>query len=324
MESKYPWYKTAGSAWKQSVRHHLSLNLLFEREARPVTDPGVGSYWTVNLSAPPGTKRPRKRGRKDTIDDADPPPPPRKRGRPRKYPEQEPMVFDQPPMAMMLVPASDGCPPGCQLPTWSTREGGGSKTSEGANSSFGDDEDMMEYSDIVDGASGDDYESEEDQERQSKFLLRPIQNGNTHESRSRQFLQQSHPTQQHHQYLHPTKSSDSSALAHRPNYAGHEGRDNPDTGRTIERLRHEVEGLRQQSADAVSVSVKMSDQLAEAHAENSRVRAELRIMECKFEDAEKRRKDMERMFEQQGRLRHFAEEKLQNLNWRRSMSPEDC
>jgi uncharacterized coiled-coil protein SlyX len=68
----------------------------------------------------------------------------------------------------------------------------------------------------------------------------------------------------------------------------------------------------------------MSDQLAEAHAENSRVRAELRIMECKFEDAEKRRKDVERMFEQQDRLRYFAEEKLQNLNWRRSMSPEDC
>ena len=31
-----------------------------------MTEPGFGSYWTVNLSAPPGTKRPRKRGpRKD-------------------------------------------------------------------------------------------------------------------------------------------------------------------------------------------------------------------------------------------------------------------
>lgn len=48
---------------QQSVRHHLSLNRLFERQPRPATDPGFGSYWTVNLAAPPGTKRPRKRGR---------------------------------------------------------------------------------------------------------------------------------------------------------------------------------------------------------------------------------------------------------------------
>ena len=41
----------------------MSLNRLFERQPRPVTDPGFGSYWTVNLEAPPGTKRPRRRGR---------------------------------------------------------------------------------------------------------------------------------------------------------------------------------------------------------------------------------------------------------------------
>ncbi|EPT03534.1 hypothetical protein FOMPIDRAFT_1115920, partial [Fomitopsis schrenkii] len=51
MEKKYPYYKTAGPAWKQSVRHHLSLNRLFERQPRPATDPGFGSYWTVNLDA---------------------------------------------------------------------------------------------------------------------------------------------------------------------------------------------------------------------------------------------------------------------------------
>lgn len=50
------------------MRHHLSLNRLFERQARPVTDPGFGSYWTVNLEAPPGTKRPRKRGRANKGD----------------------------------------------------------------------------------------------------------------------------------------------------------------------------------------------------------------------------------------------------------------
>ncbi|KAI0639933.1 hypothetical protein C8Q77DRAFT_1083679 [Trametes polyzona] len=69
MERKYPYYKTAGPAWKQSVRHHLSLNRLFERQPRPPSDPGFGSYWTVNLDAPPGTKRPRKRGGRSTKAD---------------------------------------------------------------------------------------------------------------------------------------------------------------------------------------------------------------------------------------------------------------
>lgn len=68
---------------QQSVRHHLSLNRLFERQPRPVTDPGFGSYWTVNLDAPPGTKRPRKRGRPNRETDSAHP---RKRGRPRKAP----------------------------------------------------------------------------------------------------------------------------------------------------------------------------------------------------------------------------------------------
>ena len=53
------------------MRHHLSLNRLFERQPRPPSDPGFGSYWTVNLDAPPGTKRPRKRGRNNkTADNA--------------------------------------------------------------------------------------------------------------------------------------------------------------------------------------------------------------------------------------------------------------
>ena len=47
-------------------------------------DPGFGSYWTVNLSAPPGTKRPRKRGRPSKVDN--PESSTKKRGRPRKNP----------------------------------------------------------------------------------------------------------------------------------------------------------------------------------------------------------------------------------------------
>lgn len=50
------------------MRHQLSLNRLFELEERPVSLPGQGGYWRVNLSAPPGTKRPRKRGAQDRMD----------------------------------------------------------------------------------------------------------------------------------------------------------------------------------------------------------------------------------------------------------------
>ncbi|KAJ7476204.1 hypothetical protein FB451DRAFT_965061, partial [Mycena latifolia] len=48
MEEKYPYYRSTGVTWKQSVRHHLSLNRFFERQPRPAMDPGFGSYWTVN------------------------------------------------------------------------------------------------------------------------------------------------------------------------------------------------------------------------------------------------------------------------------------
>ncbi|KAJ6542435.1 hypothetical protein B0H10DRAFT_1854556, partial [Mycena sp. CBHHK59/15] len=48
MEEKFPYYKTTSANWKQSVRLHLSLDRLFERQPRPPTEPGFGSYWTVN------------------------------------------------------------------------------------------------------------------------------------------------------------------------------------------------------------------------------------------------------------------------------------
>lgn len=345
MENKYPWYKTAGNAWKvhtlyavdiiclfpsfstqQSVRHHLSLNLLFEREPRPVTDPGVGSYWTVNLDAPPGTKRPRKRGRKDANDDSDPAPPPRKRGRPRKYPEQEPMVFDQPPMTMMLVPTTDAYPPGCQLPTWSARGGSSTKTSAGEPSTYGDDDELA-YSDMPTEdhrASDGDYadsEEEDHRDRSPPYLLRPVSslsdsgrdprtarnyNEPPHNSPSRSTGQQTQQPHHHHTRRLSTSSNGTSG------YIDYDTRDNSDHRSAIERLQREVQSLRQQSADAVSVSVKMSDQLAEAHAEASRVRAALRSMENRYEESERRRKEAERIADQQQRLRQIAEASLQD------------
>lgn len=61
-----PFYRTAGPTWKvrmvsgrvlfnldlfpkQSVRHHLSLNRLFERQPRPATDPGTKLFDGRNI-----------------------------------------------------------------------------------------------------------------------------------------------------------------------------------------------------------------------------------------------------------------------------------
>ncbi|KAI8884917.1 hypothetical protein K501DRAFT_247022 [Backusella circina FSU 941] len=47
----YPFYGTAGTGWKNSIRHNLSLNKSFVRVARPINEPGKGSYWQVDYRA---------------------------------------------------------------------------------------------------------------------------------------------------------------------------------------------------------------------------------------------------------------------------------
>lgn len=43
----------------------LSFQKIFQKRKRPVTEPGKGDYWYLDLNAPEGLKRPRKRN-KDT------------------------------------------------------------------------------------------------------------------------------------------------------------------------------------------------------------------------------------------------------------------
>ncbi|KAJ7492356.1 hypothetical protein FB451DRAFT_529692 [Mycena latifolia] len=304
MEEKYAYYRTAGATWKQSVRHHLSLNRLFERQPRPATDPGFGSYWTVNLAAPPGTKRPRKRGRPnkdarpkkdDTVEEGASKP---RRGRPRKD--------DSP------VPVAD------------------STMSIEPSVQVDDDEevDMLIYEDDpVDELEGHTSEQEDECESEDKPLhpferrqsltgLTPYDSsGGCHISPEIHLTPDPPlPPLTFNPHMSPTGNPHLSPIGMSPK-SPHISSDPPKTDDIIERLQMEMATLRRQSAEAVTLSMRLTDQLTRAQSDTSKAQSALEALEIKLRDETNKRRQAEREADEAVRLRHVAEEALKAMRY---------
>ncbi|KDR85753.1 hypothetical protein GALMADRAFT_109196 [Galerina marginata CBS 339.88] len=384
MESKYPYYKTAGQTWKQSVRHHLSLNRLFERQPRPVTDPGFGSYWTVNLAAPPGTKRPRKRGRpnKDTVESSTtkrvsasktqdsptsqshpgptkfqfqpqthppPPPPPLPHPQVNTLSPQSPITLqsppqpvpqsqhqgrpqhqiqDHPPHHVMTTHKSqfqahiqpiEHLPP--QQQSYISQSQGQLKSPGQIHSlrqqemqRFGQDHHRKPLTPVT-PLSGRDSAyppSSKDSETEDggPITHEDDTNGPTVSDDEFESEEEMIPhygrRQTHSGAFIPTRPSPIFSLP--PFSALDQNRED-----VVEHMRQEIATLRRTSAEAVSTSLRLSEQLANANLEVSRSREAVRDLEDMLQNEASKRKDAERIKDQEIERRRAAEHALGSL-----------
>ncbi|KAG5720539.1 Forkhead box protein J3 [Termitomyces sp. T112] len=276
MENKYAYYRTAGPTWKQSVRHHLSLNRLFERQPRPVTNPGFGSYWTVNLSAPPGTKRPRKRGRQNKEGRNGSPLPPKKRGRPRKS------ALDNEQFYSLLGEDEESkhVLDGVSIPSSNSNL----LNMDGWSQKSKDLGDKQEIENSQDNA----YISEEECESEEEFI-NPMDRRNSLAALGLSAYQ-------------PSRAPQTLSL---PPFSTLQSSDN-----IMDSLQAEISALRRQSTDAISLSLRLSDQVLQAQAEASRTHDTLRTVQQRLDEETRRRSELQRMLNNEEKKRGKAEEAL--------------
>ncbi|KAG6873204.1 hypothetical protein C0995_001558 [Termitomyces sp. Mi166 len=247
---------------------------LFERQPRPVTDPGFGSYWTVNLSAPPGTKRPRKRGRQIKEGPDGSPLPPKKRGRPRKSPLDNDQLYS-------LLDEDDECRHGLNgVPISSSNL---LNLDEWTPESE-DLKDKQEFDDIQNNAYISEVECESEEE-----LIHPMDRRNSLAASGLSAY-------------HPSRTPQTWSL---PPFSTIRNCDN-----SIDSLQAELSALRHQSADAISLSLRLSDQVIQAQADASRTRDTLRIVQQRLDEETRRRSELERILNDEEQKRIKAEEAL--------------
>lgn len=315
------------------------MNRLFERQPRPATDPGFGSYWIVNLDAPPGTKRPRKRGRNreareraaalaaagNVIPDPSTSVPMRRRGASDSiaYMTSGPMParYDGPPIATLRPVDSR---------SFSRPTAGHVRNEYDDDYDDGSDDDDMAF----ESGDAEDYESEEG--------ASPYYGGTPphYSTTSPHYMAPSHPPHPYpssshhypavHPYYGPTHPPYDPRVGPYPParpvlhgaFSGYSSTTMDPRDAAVERLKMEMAGLRRQSTDAVAASSRLSTQLAEMQGEMSRTRDSLKQTEMRLKEEKKQREDFERAFQSEARKREVLEQKLENYQsgWRPPMN----
>lgn len=82
----------------------------------------------------------------------------------------------------------------------------------------------------------------------------------------------------------------------------------------VERMQMEIGSLRRQSAEAVSVSLRLSEQLAQVQADAARTRSLLRETEALLEHERRRRREAERAVDDETARRRNAEDAFRNAH----------
>lgn len=248
-----------------------------------MTDPGFGSYWTVNLEAPPGTKRPRKRGRPQREVNGDPESiTTKKRGRPRKAPETDNCrQTDHLPIATLPIPSSDHMNALLGVSTAQTND---------PRLYEDEDEDPAVRPEL--GAPwgvGEDLESEDDGDALPRRPTTPAYDRSAN--------------------VHLTPSPGLGTLR--------QLRDDPisDTfpENIIDHLRVQMGALRRQTSEARSEVANMAQQLRRSQVEVSKARSAWKAAEEMLEVEIRRRKEAERIAEEEAQIRKMVENELRTL-----------